>query len=171
MRIFLIGYMGSGKTTVGRKMASLLDSNFVDLDTRIESTTGKTITELFDSGEDAFRKLERETLMGISKDPKLVLSTGGGTPCFHDNMEWMNEQGVTVYLKLDPLSLFHRLRASKRPRPLIAGKSDDELLDYIHKSLTERELHYRKAKYQVKGENLEVMSLVNNILFGERQLK
>jgi shikimate kinase len=171
MRIFLIGYMGSGKTTVGRKIASLIDAPFIDLDTRIESSSGKSITELFSTGEDDFRKLERQSLMEISKEPNLVVSTGGGTPCFFDNMEWMNQQGITVYLKLDPISLFHRLRASKRPRPLIAGMEDDELLAYIEKNLTERESFYKKSKYQVKGESIDALSLVNNIRFGESQLR
>jgi len=171
MRIFLIGYMGSGKTTTGRKMASLYDCPFIDLDTRIETTTGKSISEHFILGEDHFRKVEQQTLHNASTDSKFILSTGGGTPCFHGNMEWMNRNGITVYLKLDPLSLFHRLKASKRPRPLLEGKSDDELLEFIKSNLAERESVYRQARYQVKGEDLDVLSLVNNINMGERQLR
>ncbi|MFM7901676.1 MAG: shikimate kinase [Bacteroidota bacterium] len=171
MRIFLIGYMGSGKTTTGRKMALLYDCPFIDLDTRIETTTGKSISEHFILGEDHFRKVEQQTLHNASTDSKFILSTGGGTPCFHGNMEWMNRNGITVYLKLDPLSLFHRLKASKRPRPLLEGKSDDELLEFIKSNLAEREPVYRQARYQVKGEDLDVLSLVNNINMGERQLR
>ena len=171
MRIFLIGYMGSGKTTTGRKMASLYDCPFIDLDTRIETTTGKSISEHFILGEDHFRKVEQQTLHNASTDSKFILSTGGGTPCFHGNMDWMNKNGITVYLKLDPLSLFHRLKASKRPRPLLEGKSDDELLEFIKNNLAEREPVYRQARYQVKGEDLDVLSLVNNINMGERQLR
>lgn len=171
MRIFLIGYMGSGKTTTGRKMAALYDCPFIDLDSRIESTTGKTITEHFALGEEHFRKIEQQTLHSAATDQKFVLSTGGGTPCFNENMDWMNRNGITVYLKLDPLSLFHRLKSSKRPRPLLEGKTDDELLEYIKTSLAEREKIYRLARYQVKGEDLDVLSLVNNINMGERQLR
>lgn len=171
MRIFLIGYMGSGKTTTGRKMASLYDCPFIDLDTRIETTTGKSISEHFILGEDHFRKVEQQTLHNASTDSKFILSTGGGTPCFHGNMDWMNKNGITVYLKLDPLSLFHRLKASKRPRPLLEGKSDEELLEFIKNNLAEREPVYRQARYQVKGEDLDVLSLVNNINMGERQLR
>ncbi|MFM7823539.1 MAG: shikimate kinase [Bacteroidota bacterium] len=133
--------------------------------------TGKSISEHFILGEDHFRKVEQQTLHNASTDSKFILSTGGGTPCFHGNMEWMNRNGITVYLKLDPLSLFHRLKASKRPRPLLEGKSDDELLDFIKSNLAEREPVYRQARYQVKGEDLDVLSLVNNINMGERQLR
>ncbi|HHU41237.1 MAG TPA: shikimate kinase [Fermentimonas caenicola] len=146
-RVFLIGYMGSGKTTVGKKLASLLKLSFIDLDAYIEGKHRKKISEIFaEKGEDEFRKIERRALIDVSQIENAIISTGGGAPCFFDNMSLMNESGVTVYIEADPEELAARLMASKTVRPLIAGKSKDELIPFITKHLADRERYYRNAK-------------------------
>jgi shikimate kinase len=108
--IFLIGFMGCGKTTLGRKLASRLDYEFIDLDDIFEEKVGMTITEYFSAfGEDAFRKLESEVLKQTKYPENAVVSTGGGLPCFFDNMDWMNAHGKTIYIKLSPKTLANRL--------------------------------------------------------------
>jgi shikimate kinase len=139
MKIFLLGYMGSGKSTVGKKLASLLDYTFIDLDTMIESETDHSIPEWFAAGEPKFREIESIVLRQTSEFKNTVVATGGGTPCFYDNLQWMNENGLTVYLKMSPGALFHRLIYSKTSRPLLAGKTDVELMEYITESIRERE--------------------------------
>jgi len=171
MKIFLLGYMGSGKTTVGKKLAALLDSSFIDLDDMIESETDHSVVEWFQQGEPRFREVESLVLRQTADFKNAVVSTGGGTPCFHDNMAWMKEQGLTIYLKLAAGSLFHRLAASKKERPLLEGKSDVELMEYITESLKEREYFYSQAHYTFKGENLDVKTLLDEIKRGEAQLR
>ena len=118
--IYIIGFMGSGKTTAGKKLASLLGWSFIDLDKRIEEYTGKTIPEIFSqNGEDYFRIIETQLLRNLKSCTKTVISTGGGTPCYIDNMDFMIETGLTIYLKLTPAELKSRLSQSKGERPLI----------------------------------------------------
>ncbi len=147
MKIFLIGYMGSGKTTLGRLMASRLNYPFVDLDTLIEESEDTTIPALFASpgGEARFRELERYYLEKCMAYEDVLVSTGGGTPCFGDNMERMNDQGLTIYLRFSPRTLAERLTKARTRRPLIDGKSPDELLAYIEETLPARETYYNKA--------------------------
>lgn len=152
MKIFLIGFMGSGKTTLGRKLAQKLGYSFADLDERMCAYTGKTIPELFSSlGETGFRKLEQETLHKTQKEENLVVSTGGGTPCFFDNMDWMNREGKTVYLHVSAKALASRLEQSKAERPLIGNRKGEELLAFIEEKLVEREVFYQKAHMMVSG--------------------
>ena len=114
MLIFLIGFMGCGKTTLGRKLASRLEYDFIDLDHVLEAEVGMSIAEYFSSfGEDAFRKLESEVLKKMDYPEHAVVSTGGGLPCFFDHMEWMNAHGKTVYIKLSPKTLADRLEHEK----------------------------------------------------------
>ncbi|HMT29829.1 MAG TPA: shikimate kinase, partial [Bacteroidia bacterium] len=138
MLIYLTGFMGAGKSTAGKKLAGLLGYSFVDLDTMIESETKKSISELFAAGQDKFREIEAHILRNTESMSNCVIAAGGGTPCFHDNMKWMINHGLTVYIKLSPGSLFHRLAPSKTSRPLIAGKSDVELMEYIMETLKDR---------------------------------
>lgn len=146
-RIFLIGYMGVGKTTVGKKLARILSKNFIDLDKFIESKYHKTIAELFaEKGEDEFRKIEERALSEVSQIENVIVSTGGGAPCFFDNMKLMNESGLTVYIYAEPSELAARLLASKNVRPIIAGKSPEELIPFITTHLSERERFYNQAK-------------------------
>lgn len=146
-RIFIIGYMGSGKTTVGKRLASLLALSFVDLDAYIENKYRKTVPALFaEKGEEGFRKIENQSLLEVAEFENVLISTGGGTPCFFDNMEVMNRAGVTIYLEAHPEDLADHLLASKTVRPLIAGKSREELIPFITGHLARREFHYKKAQ-------------------------
>lgn len=155
MRIFLIGYMGSGKSTFGKKLASRLRLNFIDLDEFIENKTGKSINEIFaENGEQHFREFEKECLSEVSLLPDTLISTGGGTPCFSDNMNLMNDAGVTIYLQISPKGLFSRLVHAKTKRPIIKDMTDDELMVFIEKHLSERETFYQLSKITINGLHL-----------------
>ena len=131
-RVFLIGFMGSGKSTVGHLLARSIDWKFIDLDHYIEKTQKRTVAEIFASdGEQIFRQIEREALHQVAKFDKVIVATGGGSPCFENNMEFMNREGLTIYLELTPEVLMQRLKDAKASRPLIAGKNEAELLDFI----------------------------------------
>lgn len=146
-RIFIVGYMGSGKTTVGKRLAVSLSLTFVDLDAYIQSKYRKTIPQLFEEkGEEGFRTLEHQTLLEVAEFEDVVISTGGGAPCFYDNMEFMNRSGTTIYLQADAEELADRLTASKTVRPLIAGKSREELVPFITGHLAQREHFYTTAQ-------------------------
>ena len=150
MRIFLIGFMGSGKTTVGRPLAKALGLRFVDMDHHITDTCHKTVGELFEAlGEEGFRELERKTLAELSAQDGFVMATGGGAPCFFDNMEVMNRAGSTIYLKVSPEGLAARLRHGCDKRPLLRGRNDEELLEYIRTALAGREKFYTQARITV----------------------
>ena len=156
IRIFLTGYMGAGKTTLGKAFARELHVPFIDLDWYIEERFHKSIPELFrERGEDGFRELERSMLHEVGEFEDVVISTGGGTPCFFDNMDYMNRQGQTVLLDVHPDILFRRLRVATQQRPILQGKTDDELRSFIVKALGEREPHYSKARYRLDGGRLE----------------
>ena len=147
MRIFLVGYMAVGKSTIGKKLAKALALKFVDLDQLIEEQERRSIAEIFEKeGESSFRGAERNALLAASELNNVVISTGGGTPCFYDNMSVMNTKGVTVYLEMDVMSIAYRLQHSKDPRPLIAGKSDEELQSFVKFHLEERREFYEEAQ-------------------------
>ena len=147
-RIILIGYMGSGKTTVGRQLALALGISFYDLDWYIEMRFHRTVAQLFaERGENGFREMERNMLHEVAEFEDVVLSCGGGTPCFFDNMAYMNSMAETVYLKANPEVLAMHLKMGKVERPLIKGKSENELLEYIRESLQYRESFYTQAKH------------------------
>lgn len=146
-RIFLIGYMGVGKTTAGRELAKSLNLEFVDLDHFIQNRYNKTIGQLFEQfGEDGFREIENKVLKEVAQFQDVVISTGGGAPCFYDNMEVMNNAGVTVYMKATPELLSERLNLCKEKRPLIKDKNEEELLLFVTDNLNRRESHYSQAK-------------------------
>ena len=154
MRIYLVGYMGCGKTTIGRKVADLLKISFIDLDKYIEERYFKTVPAIFaEEGESAFREKERSALIEVSQFEDVVVGTGGGAPCFFDNMELMNRNGITVYIAPDTEVLASRLIKSKSERPLIAGKSRDELVLFINEALKKRASFYEKSKIVIRGEN------------------
>ncbi|MBR6962055.1 MAG: shikimate kinase [Prevotella sp.] len=147
-RIIIIGYMGAGKTTVGKALSKELGIPFYDLDWYIESRMHKTVAQLFaERGEEEFRKVERNMLHEVAEFEDVVISCGGGTPCFFDNMEYLNQQGETVYLKADPEVLYGHLLMGKTVRPLLVGKSKEELLAFIREQLEKREPFYTKAKH------------------------
>lgn len=161
MRIFLVGYMGSGKTTLGEKLAYLLKYQFIDLDKFIQEQEGRTINQIFEEdGAEYFRKLERVYLHRIIDFEDVVISSGGGTPCFFDNMDQMNEYGQTIYINLHPKVLISRLLSSDDTRPLLAGKSENEMLDFVFQQLREREVFYKQAKNIISGYNLTARKLL-----------
>ena len=158
--IFFTGFMGCGKTTWSRKLAAHLGYDFIDLDQLLEEQAGITIAEYFSThGEEAFRILESEVLKQTPYTNNTIVSTGGGLPCFFDNMDWMNAHGKTVYIKLSPKTLVDRLEKGKAKRPLLRDKHGDELLAFITEKLAEREPYYLQAKYIADGINLSVEGL------------
>ncbi|MCX6256053.1 MAG: shikimate kinase [Bacteroidia bacterium] len=155
--VYIIGFMGSGKSTTGKKLASLLGWSFIDLDKEIEEHTGKTIPELFSQhGEDYFRNVESEVLKNLKSHTNTVISTGGGTPCHGDNMDYMLDTGLTLYLKLTPGQLKSRLSESTGKRPLIKDLSKDRLQSFIEEKLASREKYYNRAEIIVEGINLNI---------------
>jgi shikimate kinase len=145
--IYLTGFMGSGKTTFGRMLAHALNRDFLDLDHLIEKQEGATVSELFSKyGEEGFRSLERKALLSTQDMKNAIIATGGGAPCFQDNMDFMNRHGRTIYLRVSPEVLAKRLLPARDHRPLIAGKSETELLDFIRTKLSERETWYNQAQ-------------------------
>jgi len=136
-KIYLIGFMGSGKSTTGKKLASGLGWSFVDLDKKIEEETGRKIPEIFSKqGEEYFREVERRVLRAMESLSEVVISTGGGAPCYHDNMEHMLGNGITIYLKLTPVQLKQRLAVSKGERPLIKDVKGKTFRISLKKNLT-----------------------------------
>ena len=155
-RIFLIGYMGAGKTTLGKAFARTMGLTFIDLDWYIEERFHKTIRQLFtEHGEEAFRDLEKRMLHEVAEFEDVVVAVGGGTPCFFDNVDYMNAAGDTVFLDVDVQVLFRRLRVAKQQRPLLDGKTDEELMQFIQEALQQRLPFYTKAQYTFNGELLE----------------
>ena len=155
-RIILIGYMGAGKTTVGKALARELGLPFYDLDWYIEERFRRTIPQIFaEKGEEGFRRIEQRVLHEVAEFEDLIISSGGGTPCFFDNMEYMNRQAMTVYLKATPETLFQHLKMGKTERPLLKGKTDEELMDFIRSSLATREPFYSRARYTLDVSPLE----------------
>lgn len=161
-RIFLIGYMGSGKTTIGKLVAEKLGYGFVDMDTHIEEKYFNTISQIFaELGEDKFRLLEQRCLHEVAEFENVIISTGGGAPCFFDNIEYMNAHGLTIYLKLTPTELADRLEASHaNKRPLLAERKGEELRRFIADGLAKREPFYSQAAYSLSG---EIDATVNEI--------
>ncbi len=161
-RIFLIGFMGSGKSTHGSGLAKKLGYDFVDMDYLIEETAGMTVASIFNEhGEAVFRKWEHDILLELCKRDKVVISTGGGAPCHNNMIGIMCSHGATVYIKLSPKALKERLLRSKTERPLIKGKSESELLEFITAMLSEREQYYKQASLIVDGLNLKMDELVD----------
>lgn len=149
-RIILIGYMGAGKTTVGRALAKELGLDFYDLDWYIENRRRKKIPQIFaDEGEEGFRRIEYNMLHEVAEFENIVLSCGGGTPCFFDNIDYMNQQAQVVYLRCSPEVLHGHLLMGKTERPLLKGKTPDELIAFIKEQLEVREPFYTKACYQL----------------------
>ena len=147
--------MGCGKTTLAKKLSARLGYQLVDLDHEIEHKLGQTVASFFAQyGEDAFRKLESEVLKTLNYDQNTIIATGGGTPCFFDNMDWMNANGHTIYIEMTPPALAARLQGGKSTRPLLKDLNSQEIQAYIEQKLSEREVHYLKAKSIINGINL-----------------
>ena len=155
-RIFLIGYMGAGKTTMGKSLAQVMDLEFIDLDNFIEARHHKTIKEIFaEVGEEGFRQIERRSLEEVATYENVILSLGGGTPCFFDNMQVINQAGKSVYLKPSEEVLLRRLIKGKHKRPLLADKTDDQILQVIREQLAWREPYYLQANITFEASHLE----------------
>lgn len=156
IRIILIGYMGAGKTTVGKALAKDLGLAFYDLDWYIEERYHRTIPQIFaEKGETGFREIEQKMLHEVAEFENIVLSCGGGTPCFFDNMEYMNLQAKTVYLKASPEVLYAHLKMGKTERPLLKDKTEEEMKQFIVDSLNSRGPFYQKARYTLDVNLLE----------------
>jgi shikimate kinase len=149
MKVFLIGFMGSGKTTYGRAAAAAAGMDFIDLDDVIVAEAGRSIPEIFAvGGQERFRVLEHEALRRVAATAEeAVIATGGGAPCYFNNMELMKDAGTTIYLEHPPRALMENLYDQRAQRPLIAGMDDEELLKYITEKLAEREPFYHRAHY------------------------
>lgn len=155
-RIILIGFMGSGKTTLGRALAKALGLTFIDLDNYIELRRCKSINQIFaDCGEEGFRKIERNLLHEVCEFEDVIISSGGGTPCFFDNIEYMNAQGTTIYLQVPNERLFTRLKIAKSRRPLLKDKNDEEIKAFIVEQMQRREPFYAKAAHTFTADRLE----------------
>ena len=147
-RIILIGYMGAGKTTVGKALSKELGIIFYDLDWYIESRMRKSVSQILaERGEEGFRKIEYNMLHEVAEFENVIISCGGGTPCFFDNMDYLNQQGQVVYLKADPEVLYKHLLMAKVERPLLKNKTPEELITFIREQLEKREPFYSKARY------------------------
>ncbi len=160
--------MGCGKSYIGQPLASKLGFQFVDVDNIIENTEGVTIAQIFEKqGETYFRKLESETLKRLGKWENIVIATGGGAACFQGNMAWMNDNGLTIYLKGSPELLLSRLKGETHQRPLLAGRTDADLLDFIENKLSERTQFYEKAALIIEqsGDGEEIVIDIINALY------
>jgi len=162
MKVFLVGFMGSGKSTFGKKLANKLNYKFIDLDNYIEDKYNTTIREIFETrSEDYFRKIEHESLLEAIKNNDLVISAGGGTPCYFNNMQIMNDNGLTIYIRQGANCLYHRLNRSKKFRPLIENMTHFQLIEYLETNLEKRKPFYEQAKYNILGKNLRTQQLVS----------
>ena len=165
MRIFLVGFMGAGKSVVGRRLAKSLNLSFYDLDEEIESHYKMSVSAIFQKYDEAcFRKLETSVLESFSSKDNFVLSCGGGTPCFGENMAFMKSIGTTIYIKLPADELVGRISSSYHKRPLTEGKSDEELASYVDAMLKKREPFYSMAKITVDASETDKETLVEKIL-------
>lgn len=164
MRIYLIGYMGCGKSTLGKKLAKHAGLQFIDMDHYIEKRNCKTVPQIFaEDGEAEFRKKERKALEELSEFSNVVIATGGGAPCFFDNVELMNRTGKTIYLNIDPKILADRLMKSKTERPLIKGKSKEELVAFIDETLKKRNEFYLQAHYRITQPDVNLDEILKMI--------
>lgn len=160
--IALVGFMGSGKSTVGKLLAESLDYAFIDTDEEIAKAENQTISDIFENqGEAHFRELEHQLIKKMLHSTKIVISTGGGLPIYHDNMTLLNANCVTIYLKVSTNSLINRLRKHSN-RPLVADKSIEEMKEYIDKTLHFREKFYLQAQCIVDG-NAKVQKVIEEI--------
>lgn len=162
--IFLTGFMGSGKSYWGRIWAQQSGYVFYDLDAEIEAAQQKTIAQIFElNGEPYFRNLETAALQDFEKKQRCIIACGGGTPCFNNNMQWMNAHGTTIYLKATPQEIVHRVSGEQAQRPLIKNLSAPELLPFIQNKLQERESFYMQAKHVMPVRTLTA-STINTVI-------
>lgn len=163
-RIYLVGYMGAGKTTTARRLANQLGWEVADTDDLFEEKYKISVCDFFHKYDEAlYRKLESEVLKETESLENVVISTGGGTACYFDNMEWMNQKGLTVFLHISEKAVVDRLLHAKRKRPLSIGKSEEELTEFVAQHYTSRLPFYEQAKITVKSEDLDLDNLLEMI--------
>ena len=163
-RIYLVGYMGAGKTTVARRLANHLGWEVVDTDAMFEEKYRISVCDFFNKyDEPLYRKLESEVLKSTADLENVVVSTGGGTACYFDNMDWMNQHGLTVFLRISQKAVVDRLLHAKRKRPLAEGKTESELTEFVTRHYTERLPFYEQAKITVKAEDFDLESFIKQI--------
>jgi len=164
MKIILVGMMGSGKSSVGKSLAKALAYQFVDTDTEIEKQVGKSIPEIFEEeGEEAFRDIEKRFMSGLLVQNKLVIATGGGLPCFNNQMEFVNQLGLSIYLKAEPAFLTSRLINKKKKRPLISEMNEEEMTGFLKDLLSKRKPVYEKAQLHINAMNVRITELTDAI--------
>ena len=165
MIVSLVGYMGSGKSTTGKDLAKALGYQFIDLDEYIEEKYQAKIAEIFEKeGELGFRKIEREALKEVLTTTNIVLSLGGGTPVYYDNMDEIVKNSVSVFMRVQLPQLVKRLENKKENRPLIAHLNKEELTEFIAKHLFERNQYYEKAKYTISISNQSTLEILDQIM-------
>ena len=163
--------MGSGKTTVGKALSKATGMMFYDLDWYIENRMHTSVSRLFsERGEEAFRKIEYNMLHEVAEFEDVIISCGGGTPCFFDNMDYLNQQGEVIYLKANPETLYKHLLMAKVERPLLKGKSPEELIAYITEHLKERAPFYEKAQHTLDVSVLDTHDKIQNSVQNIREL-
>ena len=163
-RIYIVGYMGAGKTTSARRLAHRLGWEVVDTDALFEEKYKISVNDFFNKyDEPLYRKLESEVLKATESLDHVVVSTGGGTACYFDNMEWMNQHGLTVFLRISPQAAVDRVIHSRHKRPLVEGKSEEELTEFVNQHYASRMVFYEQAKITVESENLDVEGMMNKI--------
>lgn len=164
MKVFLIGYMASGKTTAAKKLAKKLDVEFVDLDKEVVRSEGMSIPEIFKiKGELGFRKLERRELRKWINKDNYVMACGGGTPCYFESMDEMNAAGVTIYLQMTAKAVVDRVQTAKEERPILKGLSEDKMLKKVAFQIEKREAFYTRAEWTINGVNLDIDELVGMV--------
>jgi shikimate kinase len=165
MKIFLLGFMGSGKTHWGRLLSQKLQVPFFDLDEQIVNSQGKTINEIFEThGEEYFRLLEKDTLHIITESrDSMVMACGGGTPCFFNNIEYMNKEGTTVWLDVPVQTLYERLVKERSRRPLLKDLSEEQVRSYIVKKFSDRKIYYEQAEVVISEETIQLEKLIETI--------
>lgn len=165
MKIFLIGYMYSGKTVVAHKLSQRLGYGFLDLDQFFESGLHTSIPLFFQRyGEEAFRKLEQKMLHELPDEKDLIIATGGGTPCHFDNMDYINAHGTSVYLKASPELVVRRALGSKKTRPILKGKSPDELDTFVRQQMALREPYYAQARFTFPADDPDLIPAILSAL-------
>jgi len=163
-RIYIVGYMGAGKTTAARRLAQRLGWGVADTDDLFEEKYKVSVCDFFNKyDEPLYRKLESEVLKETESLENVVVSTGGGTACYFDNMEWMNQHGLTVFLRISEKAVIDRLLHAKRKRPLAEGKSETELTAFVNQHYSSRLPFYKQAKITVKAEDSDLDYLIQLI--------
>ena len=163
--IILLGYMGAGKTSVGKVMARKLGLSFYDLDFFIEERFRRKVADIFaERGEEGFRKIEYNMLHELAEFEDVVIAVGGGTPCFFDNMDYMNSKGITVFMNASPEIIVRHLKISHTVRPLLQQKQGQELIDHISHHLEERMPYYQKAQYSINVDTLDSFEKIDQLV-------